>query len=363
MGTSSRLRSNRGTRHPGPGRRGGRRPVILVVVAAAIITVFALVAVAQASQPNGLPTPAASAQSVAKPAPTPTGEGWWTGVLPRPEWQNLPIVQLPPSVSWFEVHKVGPGIYALYENGQWQEVISYLFIGQKKALLFDTGMDIGNVKQVVKKLTPLPVTVVLSHTHPDHVAGAWQYKNVWAIDSDYARANQAGIPHDQAADMVPAYSIWKPTPGRFHIDTYAIKPFKVTRWLHEGDTIDLGNRVLEVLATPGHSPDGLSLLDRANGLLFVGDVFYNSDLYAHIEGANLADYTATAAKLGALAPEVEYIFPAHNIAHISSVWLTNMDEAFQAIANGTATDYTDYGDVRVFDFGYFRIDVRISDLP
>ena len=108
MGTSSRLGSSRWKRRPGPGRRGGRRLVILMVVAAAVITVFALVAAAQASQPNGLPTPAASAQSVAKPAPTPTGEGWWTGVLPRPEWENLPIVQLPPSVSWFEVHKVGP---------------------------------------------------------------------------------------------------------------------------------------------------------------------------------------------------------------------------------------------------------------
>ena len=52
-------------------------------------------------------------------------------------------------------------------------------------------MDIGNVKQVVKKLTPLPVTVVLSHTHADHVAGAWQYKKVWAIDSDL-RSRQPG---------------------------------------------------------------------------------------------------------------------------------------------------------------------------
>jgi glyoxylase-like metal-dependent hydrolase (beta-lactamase superfamily II) len=186
---------------------------------------------------------------------------------------------------------------------------------------------------------------------------------VWALDSEYARANQGGMTHELAADMVPADSIWKPTPGRFHIDNYTIKPLKVTRWLHEGDQIDLGNRVLEVVATPVHTPDRLSLLDRANRLLFVRDVFYNSDLYAHIEGANLANYTATAAKLGALVSDVEYIFPAHNIAHISSSWLTKMDEAFQAIANGTASNYTDYGDVRVFDFGYFRIDVRISDLP
>jgi glyoxylase-like metal-dependent hydrolase (beta-lactamase superfamily II) len=343
--------------------RNRRSVAILAAIVMVTVAVGTLAAIAQASLPNGLPTPAASAQAATKPEPTPTGEGWWTGILPRPEWKDLPIVQLPPSCSWFEVHKVGSGIYALYENGQWQEVMSYLFIGQKKALLFDTGMDIGNIKQCVDKLTSLPVTVVLSHTHPDHVAGAWQFKNVWAMDSDYARANQAGMTHAQAADMVPADSIWKPPPGRFDIDTYAIKPFKVTRWLHEGDKIDLGNRKLEVLATPGHSPDGLSLLDRANRLLFVGDVFYNSDLYAHLAASNLADYTATAAKLAALVPDVDYIFPAHNISHISSIWLTKMNDAFQAIKNGTATDYTDYGNVRVFNFGYFRIDVRISDLP
>jgi len=138
----------------------------------------------------------------------------------------------------------------------------------------------------------------------------------------------------------------------------------VTRWLHAGDKIDLGNRVLRVIHTPGHSPDGICLYDPLRKLLWTGDLFYNSDLYAHLDGSSLTDYTATAAKLARLAPnKVRHILCSHNITMISSKWLTKMDQAFRAIRNGTAARYTDADGIRVFDFGYFRIDVRIADLP
>src|ERR1700685_4282953 len=70
----------------------------------------------------------------------------WCRVLPRPEYKNLPRV--PISDPWFEVYKVAPAVFAIYEPHQFEETISYLVVGDKQAALFDTGMGISDLKKV-----------------------------------------------------------------------------------------------------------------------------------------------------------------------------------------------------------------------
>ena len=87
------------------------------------------------------------------------GEGknnWWDS-LPRPAWSQFEKIDQ--DQDWFEVYLVQPGIYAIYEPGQFDEVISYLITGSEKALLFDTGLGIGDIKKVVEKLTDLEIFV------------------------------------------------------------------------------------------------------------------------------------------------------------------------------------------------------------
>jgi hypothetical protein len=57
--------------------------------------------------------------------------------------------------DWFEVYRIEDGIFAIYEPGQFEEVISFLVTGDDRALLFDTGLGIGDIKRVVKQLTDL----------------------------------------------------------------------------------------------------------------------------------------------------------------------------------------------------------------
>ena len=52
--------------------------------------------------------------------------------LPRPAYEAFQKHES--SNGWFEVYEVGPGIWAIYEPFQWQEVISYLIIGTEIAL-------------------------------------------------------------------------------------------------------------------------------------------------------------------------------------------------------------------------------------
>src|SRR6476661_7607752 len=92
----------------------------------------------------------------------------WCRDLPRPAYSKLERVNVPD--KWFEVYRIRPGLFAIYEPHQQEEIISYLIVGTKQALLFDTGMAPRNITSVVDGLTPLPVSVMNSHTHNDHVS-------------------------------------------------------------------------------------------------------------------------------------------------------------------------------------------------
>ena len=98
----------------------------------------------------------------------------WCRALPRPEYKSLERV--PVSDPWFEVYRPATDVFAIYEPQQAEEVISYLIIGKKRALLFDTGMGISDIKKVTAELTKLPIVVLNSHTHDDHVGGNWQFE-------------------------------------------------------------------------------------------------------------------------------------------------------------------------------------------
>ena len=103
------------------------------------------------------------------------GEGkdrWWDA-LPRAAWSEFQTVDQ--SQDWFEVYEIRPGVLAIYEPGQFEEVISYLIIGSERSVLFDTGLGIGDMAKLVSELTGDQtlgdIVVVNSHTHYDHVGG------------------------------------------------------------------------------------------------------------------------------------------------------------------------------------------------
>ena len=89
-------------------------------------------------------------------------DNWWDK-LPRPEWASFERIDQ--DQDWFEVYLVADDVYAIYEPGQFEEVMSFLIIGDKNALLFDTGLGIGDIRRVVEQLTELDIIVLNSHTH------------------------------------------------------------------------------------------------------------------------------------------------------------------------------------------------------
>jgi glyoxylase-like metal-dependent hydrolase (beta-lactamase superfamily II) len=264
---------------------------------------------------------------------TVVAQGKWSDALPRPIYRTLQ--QVDSGSPWFDVYRVAPGITAIYEPGHFEEALSYLIEGETSAILFDSGMGIGAIKPVVDRLTRLDVLVVHSHSHFDHTGGDAAFAKVAVLDSEYARERLLrGVP--DLSRQISTESIARPLPKGFVTSAYRRDPIRPTRFLADGEIIDLGGRELEVLATPGHTPDSLCLFDRANRTLFTGDTFYPATLYAHSADANLADYTRSAARLGALAPAVDVVCPGHNEARVEGAALRSFARAFWMIAAGTA---------------------------
>jgi len=285
----------------------------------------------------------------------------WYDKLPREAWSHYEKVDQPD--TWFEVYKLTETVYAIYEDGQFEEVISYLVLGKKKAALIDTGNGIGDIKKLVAGLTDLPVMVVNTHTHGDHIGGNYQFKEVAAYETDFGKEREKkGQSKEQMGHYLDGDMVWKPFPSYFDADTWRIHPFKVTRWLKDGDKIDLGGRELEVIFTPGHSPDSICLLDRANKIFWTGDSFYPAPIYIYSPTTNLDQFIASFAKMVKYLPLYEGVMPSHNEPKIEKHLIKECYEAAKSIKAGTAGKYTEgmAAGIKVhrYDYGRFSLIVR-----
>ena len=202
--------------------------------------------------------------------------------------------------DYFSVEDLGQNTFAIGEPRYYQQNYAYLIIGEKRALLFDSSSGTRDVSPVIKSLTSLPVTVMVSHLHFDHLGGIAPFHHVAMIDLPETRA-----------DMKDGLF----TPKRYEYSGIADKrarpSFAIAEWLAPGRTIDLGGRVLTVLSTPGHTPTSASLYDPAAKRLFTGDYIYPTTLYAFSPGASMSAYHETAQRLLATMPADTILWTAH----------------------------------------------------
>jgi len=259
----------------------------------------------------------------------------WCDQPLRPELSKYREVET--GQEWFKVYEVGEGVYAIMEPYNFQEVISYLVVGSKRNVLFDTGMGMGKISDVVRKLSPLPIVVINSHTHSDHIGGNHEFDTVFAVDTAFTRTNAAnGSPHsDQRPEVTPASFCMQKLPS---LDTakYAILPYqdKISGYIHDGDTLQLGDRVLEVMQVPGHTPDCVALLDRQHGYLWTGDMFYEAHIWLFMEGTDLDAYAKSIDRFAALAADLQRVFPAHNKPVAIPSHLVDLKLAFDSVRTG-----------------------------
>lgn len=280
----------------------------------------------------------------------------WYDVMPRPSWSQYNLIDT--NQNWFEVYQLNENTYAIYEPYQWQEAISYLLIGTEKAMLVDTLQGIGDLKSVVDQLTNLPVIVINTHSHFDHVSGNYQFENIYGVNLAFALNNAKGHDHSVNAEYMTADTFWKNVPKDFSVDTYENKPYKVTQYLNDGEIIDIGGRLIEVAFIPGHSPDSIILIDKKNRMMMTGDSFYPASLYLYFDTSSFHDYVNSVQTMLNYQSDVDFLLPGHNETMQPSGYLAKLRAATLAIQDDRTPSTIDEEGIHTYQFDGFSLLVK-----
>lgn len=281
---------------------------------------------------------------------------WWEN-LPRPVYSALERVKV--DQDWYEVYKLKADTFAIYEPYQFEEAISYLVLGKDRGVLIDTGTGIGNLRALVADLTSLPISVVNTHTHWDHIGANHQFDIIACFNHpECIRKLLEGVGNERLQPSITRDSIWKSLPENLDPSSWKIPPVQPTRLLEDGDIMDLGGgRTLEVIYTPGHSPGSICLLDKKNRLLFTGDTFFPGPLYAYPEDVDIDEYRASIDRLKGRIAEYDYLCSGHNDPWVKSEVIPRVARAFQIIMAGDG-DFKQDGNLRRYYFDGFDILIR-----
>ncbi|WP_404407081.1 MBL fold metallo-hydrolase [Jeotgalibacillus malaysiensis] len=215
--------------------------------------------------------------------------------------------------DWFTVQRIDADTYAISEYGHWEKVHSFLLIGEKKAVLIDTGLGIDDIKRITDQLTGLPIYVVTTHVHTDHIGchSAFEHIYVHKADQRWLVKGIEGLSIEQVRKGIRK-DITKPVPPSFDPETYEPFTGEPTGLLEDGDVMDLGNRKLHIIHTPGHSPGHISIFDETNGYLFTGDILYDeTPVYAFYPSTDPEALLESWEKIAALKG-VKKVFGSHN---------------------------------------------------
>jgi glyoxylase-like metal-dependent hydrolase (beta-lactamase superfamily II) len=201
--------------------------------------------------------------------------------------------------QWFEVQKRADGVSLIHEPWvrPYYRCNLWHIQGRDRDVLVDTGSGVVSLREQLPWLTDRPLLAVASHTHFDHIAGHHQFAErlVHPAEADIlASPTRASTLADAYVgdDMFEAH----PDCPLCYAE-YQVKAAPATRLIDEGDVLDLGDRTLEVLHTPGHSPGGISLWEAKTQTLFSGDIIYDGPLIEDAYHSNLNDYAASLERL------------------------------------------------------------------
>jgi len=86
--------------------------------------------------------------------------------------------------NWFSTEKIDKDTFAISEYKHWEKTNCYLLCGEKKAFLIDTGLGVSNIKNITDELTNLPVTVLTTHVHWDHIGGHKYFDNFMVHENE-----------------------------------------------------------------------------------------------------------------------------------------------------------------------------------
>lgn len=207
--------------------------------------------------------------------------------------------------NWYEAIRFADGITLIHEP--WIKPFFRCNIwhvhGRDSDLLFDSGLGVFSLRRALAKLSAREPLCIASHTHFDHIGCHHEFSSrcVHAAEIDILAAPENTL---TLADRYANEDMFDALPDGWNTSAYTVKPAPAQRILQAGDVIDLGDRLFEVIHTPGHSPGGIALWEAASQTLLSGDIVYDGPLITDTYHADLGDYETSLRRLATLPVSV-----------------------------------------------------------
>ncbi|MCX7708677.1 MAG: MBL fold metallo-hydrolase [Clostridia bacterium] len=252
--------------------------------------------------------------------------------------------------DWFKIKQITKSIYAIDDRG---EDILYLVVGKEKALLVDTGWGVGNLKKVVSTITDLPLIVVNTHGHPDHVSGDYQFSEIHIAEGDVPVLQQSFKEENRRWALENV--LRGPFPDDFSAEQWLYSELPNIIPIKDKHLFDLGNKIIEVIEVPGHSPGCIVLIDHEERVLFSGDSILKGYTWLHLDhSTTLSKYLLSLKKLKTEMSKFDAILPAHSDfplqAEIISEFISGAEDILEGRRKGIAHQ-TFAGDGLLCTFG------------
>ena len=180
----------------------------------------------------------------------------------------------------------------------------FLLTGKDRALVIDTGMTGIDVPSEVRKHTDLPIMLLNTHADRDHVAGNAFFSELYMHPSETAFYHNT---QHGTGKIIPVF---------------------------DGDVIDLGGRVLEIIHLPGHTPGSITVLDRNSRCLIGGDpIQEDGDIYMFGAHRDMEAYVASLERLDK-RDDFDFIFPSHAKEKVSRAVIPQLINGAKRIIAG-----------------------------
>lgn len=252
--------------------------------------------------------------------------------------------------DWFTVEEIDAQTFAVSEYRHWEETHCYLLCGTERALLIDTGLGVSDIRAVVNSLTALPIDVVTTHAHWDHIGGHRYFDSIAVHE---AEKDWLSLHFPLPLSAVIQNLLREPCdfPRDFSVDGYRIFQGQPQRILRGGDCFDLGDRKLYAVHTPGHSPGHCCFYEPERKYLYSGDLIYAGCLDAFYPSTDPLLFFESVKKVWAL--EIGRILPGH---HRLSIPVSLIGEIVKAFGHLSDKGKLIQGS-GLFDFGEFQIHI------
>ena len=168
---------------------------------------------------------------------------------------------------------------------------------QKLCAVIDPGDEGGRIADAVQATGSKPLFILLTHGHGDHTGGiAALERRIPGLPVSISAAEPVGAVFPSEA-MIPS-DLFAPLPAGVEVRHY-----------RDGDTLAVGSLTVQVLATPGHSEGGVSLL--VGDALFCGDtLFAGSCGRTDLPGGSVPKILSSLGRLGRLEGNLR-VYPGH----------------------------------------------------